>query len=142
MISRKKTAGFTLLEVLVAFVILAALGGALFRTFGISINNIDAADGWARAIEVAQNQLAVASMAQPIRPGTSSGRDGDVQWEVIIEPYMPPPEAEGALGVMNLEAGHTMKVYRLVSTVSFPGRIGGARTFSLVTTKVAMDPER
>ncbi|MDR1529782.1 MAG: prepilin-type N-terminal cleavage/methylation domain-containing protein [Burkholderiales bacterium] len=140
--SRKKWQGFTLLEVLVAFVVLAALGTVLFRALGTALNSIDTADSWGRAVEVAQNQLARASMEQPLKAGTTNGKDGDVQWQIVIEPYAPPPELGESLGVMNLETLHMMKIYRLVATVTFPGMSGNERAFSLSTTKVTMDSTR
>ncbi len=135
----KKTRGFSLLEVLVAFVVLAVLGAALSRLFGGALNNIDSANAWGRALEVAQNQLALASMAMPLRPGSAQGKDGEVKWQIVIEPYVPPPDLSETLGVMNLDAVQAMKIYRLVAIVSFPGA-GMERTLSVATTKVTMDP--
>ncbi len=136
-----RTRGFSLLEVLVAFVVLAVLGAALSRLFGGALNNIDSANAWGRALEVAQSQLTLASMEMPLRPGTTSGKDGEVKWEVVIEPYVPPADIGETFGVMNLDALQPMKIYRLVATVAFPG-MGAERTLSIATTKVTMDPDR
>ncbi|NDP43950.1 MAG: prepilin-type N-terminal cleavage/methylation domain-containing protein, partial [Aromatoleum sp.] len=45
--------GFSLLEVLVAFVILSLVVTALFRVFGGSLANVSAAEDYSRAVIVA-----------------------------------------------------------------------------------------
>jgi len=47
---RRHARGFSLLEVLVAFVILALVAGALFELFGGALRNAGAAGEWTRAL--------------------------------------------------------------------------------------------
>ena len=65
--------GFSLLEVLVAFVILSLVAIALFRLFSGALNNASAADDYSRAVLVAESALATAAAAQPLREATQSG---------------------------------------------------------------------
>lgn len=130
---RSKTRGFSLLEVLAAFVVLALVGTALFRLFGGAMNNAASADAWSRAVQVAQSQLAQAAAMQPLRAMSASGQDGDVRWELSVEPYTPAP-LEGE--TTPLMESLTFKLFRLQVAVRFPGVAGKDRTFALETLKV------
>src|SRR5215212_5727678 len=81
--------GFSLIEVLVAFVILALVATALFRLFSSSLTNVAAAEEWSRALQVAESRLASAASAQPLREATERGAafDGRVKWETAVAPY-------------------------------------------------------
>jgi len=126
--------GFSLLEVLIAFVILALVGTALFRLFGGAMNNAASADAWSRAVQVAQNQLAQASVMQPLRAMSANGRDGDVQWSLIVEPYNPPAlEGETSQPAESL----IYRMFRLEVDVRFPGVANKDRTFALQTFKIS-----
>ena len=54
---RRGARGFSLIEVLAAFVILALVATALFRLFGDSLRNASAAEDWSRALLVAESRL-------------------------------------------------------------------------------------
>ena len=92
---RKRSCGFSLLEVLVAFVILSLVAVALFRLFSAALNNASAADDYSRAVLVAESALATAAAAQPLREATQSGAvdDGRIEWATRVEPSSPPGEA-------------------------------------------------
>ena len=101
MTSRHRTAGFSLLEVLAAFVILALVATALFRLFSGSLSNASAAEEWSRALLLAESQLDLAASAQPLKESTERGTDstGTIQWETSIVAYTPPdttPDVERA----------------------------------------------
>ncbi|MDR2710656.1 MAG: prepilin-type N-terminal cleavage/methylation domain-containing protein [Burkholderiales bacterium] len=125
--------GFSLLEVLVAFVVLAVLGTALFKLFGGAMNNAASADAWSRAVAVAQNQLAQASVMQPLQATSANGKDGDVQWSLIVEPYTPP-----ALDGETTQPAESpiYRMFHLQVDVRFPGVANKDRTFSLETLKI------
>ena len=69
---RNRHCGFSLLEVLVAFVIVALVVTALFRLFGGALGNASAADEWTRALLVAQSRLALAASVEPLREATDA----------------------------------------------------------------------
>ena len=83
--ARARAAGFSLIEVLVAFVILALVATALFRLFSSSLTNASAAEEWSRALQVARVALASAAAAQPLKEASERGADldGRVQWETV-----------------------------------------------------------
>src|SRR5512132_2591046 len=87
-VARTTQAGFSLLEVLVAFVILALVGTALFRLFSGALANASAADDASRAVLVAESVLAEAASTQPLRESTQQGTvdDGRIEWTTRVVP--------------------------------------------------------
>ena len=67
--------GFSLLEVLAAFVILALVATALFRLFGGALGNAGVAEDASRAVLVAQSRLDAAR--GELRAGTQSGTEDE-----------------------------------------------------------------
>ena len=65
--------GFTLLEVLVAFVVLAAGAGILYRTFSTGLLNVDAVTGYNEAIGIAEAKLGALGLEHPLAEGEEAG---------------------------------------------------------------------
>ena len=135
-VRRASAAGFSLLEVLVAFVILSLVATALFRLFGGALNNASAADDWSRALLVAETHLATAANAMPLREVTDQGteKDAPLRWQTKVEPYNPPdtpPELERLSDTM------PTRVYRVTAEVRFPSDSGRDRVVSLSTLRLA-----
>jgi len=131
----RRTSGFSLLEVLVAFIIVALVVTALFRLFGGALGNASAADEYTRALLVAQSRLALAASAQPLRESTDAGSEADssIEWRTSVTPYVPPdgdPDVERASETM------ATRLFRVTVDVSFPGLAGKSRTLTLSTLKV------
>jgi len=127
--------GFSLIEVLAAFVILALVATALFRLFSASLNNASASEEWSRALQVAESQLESAAAAQPLREAADRGTDdtGRVRWESRVTRYVfldVDPELERASE--NLGS----RLYRISVDVKFDGANGRERTLSLATVKM------
>jgi len=83
----RRDRGFTLIEVLVAFAILALTFTVLVRIFG---GGLTAADRVARergAILLARSRLAAVGVETPLALGTSDGEGaGGYRWHVAVEP--------------------------------------------------------
>jgi general secretion pathway protein I len=134
--TRHRTAGFSLLEVLAAFVILALVATALFRLFSGSLSNASAAEEWSRALLLAESQLDLAASAQPLKEATERGTDstGTIRWETSVVAYAPPdtsPDAERAAEMLGT------RLLRVTTEVRFPAAVKGERTLSLSTVKLA-----
>jgi len=133
---RTKDRGFSLLEVLVAFVIISLVATALFRLFGGALANAAAANEWSRAMLVAETRLTVAANAQPLREAVDQGNDSDgrIRWESKVTPYDPPSTPDDIA-----RASETMptRLYRVSVDVRFPSDNGGERKISLTTLKLA-----
>jgi general secretion pathway protein I len=83
--------GFTLLEVLVAFTILALMLTVLLRIFADGFRGMSAAEAHAAAALHAQAALAGVGAEIPLAVGEWSGEHDDgFLWQVSIEPYQEP----------------------------------------------------
>lgn len=88
-------AGFTLLEVLVAFIILGLAAGAVMTAFGSGALKVAQAENERRAALAARSVLALAGSGIPLEAGTQQGTMPDgTRWRMIIRPYEAQP-AEG-----------------------------------------------
>ena len=121
-------AGFSLLEVLVAFVILALVATALFRLFG----NAGIAEDASRAVLVAQSRLDAARTE--LRADSGVEDDGRIAWSTRVEPWES-PDTPGALGAATQVIA--TQLYRVSVEVRYPGAGGRERALELSTLKVA-----
>jgi len=133
-----RVSGFSLIEVLAAFVILALVGTALFRLFSGALGNASLADEYGRATLYAESRLALIGVETPLREGTLQGTsdDGVYRWSASVAPYSPPgttPDMETAAAAM------AVRLWRLAVTVSWPGATPGSeRSISLASARVAL----
>jgi general secretion pathway protein I len=134
---RTRAAGFSLLEVLVAFVILALVGTVLFRLLGASLNNAGLADEYSRAVLYAESRLTAATVEARLREGSDQGasEDGRYAWSTKVEPYSPPGMTADQERMAQMLP---TRLWRLTVTVTWPTDIGGQRTLALSTVRMAM----
>ncbi len=127
--------GFSLLEVLAAFVILSLVATALFRLFSTSLNNASAAEEWSRALLVAQSQLEEAAATQPLRVQDERGVDesGRVRWTSRVVTYTV-PNVDQELDRASEQLA--MRLYRISVDVTFDGADGRERSLSLATMRL------
>lgn len=133
--------GFSLLEVLAAFVILALVATALFRLFSGALQNAAAAEDWSRAVLTAESRLAAAASVQPLQVTIERGdeRDSGLRWETRVEAWEAPgvdPE------LARVSEAMATRLYRIEVDVRFPGIAGRERTLSLATVKLAAKDAR
>ena len=134
----QRVRGFTLFEVLVAFVILALVGTALFQLFGGALNNASVADEYSRAALLAESRLASAAVeTNPLREGGDQGTtdDGKYSWETKIEAYTPPGTTDDQA---RLAQTVPMRLFRISVNVTWPGTFGAQRSVSLATVRLAL----
>ncbi|WP_295442123.1 prepilin-type N-terminal cleavage/methylation domain-containing protein [uncultured Thiodictyon sp.] len=134
MTRRRRQRGFSLLEVLVAFAILAVSLGVLLQIFSRVTTSTMTTAQYSRAVALAESRLAAVGSAIPLKEGTSSGDPEDgFAWELAIVPFAlsATPVPEGfAVGVMPVAA------YRV--TVIVLWRDGArARRLALSTLRLA-----
>ena len=127
--------GFSLIEVLVAFVILALVATSLFRLFSSSLTNASISEEWSRALQVAESRLATAAAAQPLKEASERGTDldGRVEWQINVTPYVVAdvdPELDRASETL------AMRLLRISVDVKYKGGDGRERTFSLATVRM------
>jgi general secretion pathway protein I len=93
--NRSGERGFTLLEVLVSFVILAISLGVLLEVFSSGVGRADDGEQQRRAVLLAQSLLARIGTEEPLGPGERSGTADGLRWHesvvaLLIDPKQPP----------------------------------------------------
>ena len=110
----KQMQGYSLIEVLVAFTILALALTVLFRIFSGGLRNVDASADYALAVLVAEGKLAEPGVSTPLQIDTADGVEADkFTWYRSITQYEPAAaKFDNPLGV---------RAYRIVVNVEWPG---------------------
>src|ERR1700712_52884 len=91
-----RDAGFTLLEVLVAFVIAALALGVLFQGAMEGLGAVHLADRTTEALSRARSHLAAVGHGIPLRTQTQQGEDGSgFSWSLAIRPLESAPLSQG-----------------------------------------------
>ena len=92
MLSRRHNQGYTLIEVLVAFMIMALALTVLLRIFSGGLRNISVSSDYAQAVLIAESRLAAAGIDGPLFPGETTGFDGEqFEWTRRVTEYLPSP---------------------------------------------------
>jgi general secretion pathway protein I len=91
----RRARGFTLLEIIVAFTILAVALVSLLQAFGTGLRGLSAAQASAGAVMIARSKLEEVGLTIPLRDGESSGEtDQGYEWRVSISRIEDPDLAE------------------------------------------------
>jgi general secretion pathway protein I len=118
--------GYTLLEVLVAFVILSGAVIMSFRIFGDGLARLNATDRQIRMVATAQDQLSQLQLKPVLQPGITSGVSGEYTWTVTLTPYPGKANAPGAVSLVRVR----VEVH--------PQHQGDASAYDLETTLLAV----
>lgn len=119
--------GFTLIEVLVAFAVLAMLLGAIYQTFSSGLNASARAERRAVAALHAQSVLAAVGADGPISQGEATGElDGGYRWQTSVR--------------LLESAGETARLdaFEVIVTVSWEATLGRQGSVSLNTLRLAV----
>jgi general secretion pathway protein I len=76
------SAGFTLIEVLVAIAVLAVVLGAIGAVVGNTVRTIHSVDRRLPILETAQSLIAALPARDALQPGTQSGTSGEFRWRI------------------------------------------------------------
>jgi general secretion pathway protein I len=80
--------GFTLIEVLVALMILAVSLGIIFSVFSVGLRGRKAAEDYERATQLAESKLDSIGIDETIQEGVTVGRfDDRFGWKTVVAPY-------------------------------------------------------
>jgi general secretion pathway protein I len=133
--------GFSLLEILVAFTVLAVSLGVLMQVFSGSLRHAEVAEDQAKAVAIGQSLLAAAGVEQRLTAGESQGRVGDRHsWRLRVVPFdreLPGADANGT----NPSNG-AMELWEVAIEVFWgDGEPGAGRRLVLSSIKLQV-PER
>jgi general secretion pathway protein I len=130
--AREKLRGFTLIEVLVAFAILAVTLTALIQVFSTGLRSIMSVERYASATLLARSALEEVGTEIPLGAGERSANAGDgFAWHVRITPTLAPLASPGGLVVP----------YQVAVTVTWPRGSLTLTTLRLATLAVAPGEE-
>jgi len=87
--TKRQVRGYTLIEVLIAMMILALALTVLMRIFSGGLRNIAVSADYAHAVLLAEAQLAAAGSSEALAPGETYGNEDDkFRWTRTVEEYM------------------------------------------------------
>lgn len=126
----KSQRGYSLLEVLVAFAILALAVGTILSLFATGLRNTAVASDYARALTLAESQLAYFQGIDPLQleSGESEGVEEGFSWHSRISPYDDVAAASSA-----------SRLYRIDVDVNWEGN-GKPRSVQLSTLRIGKAP--
>ena len=128
MCPRKRSRGYTLVEVLVAFMIMALALTVLLRIFSSGVRNVGIASDYAQAVLIGESRLATAGIDEGLAPGETSGVEVDgFHWTRRVTTYE--PSVEYATHVKGTRA------YFVTVTVTWPNG-EKERSINLSTVKL------
>lgn len=128
-----RQAGFSLLEILVAFSIMSLSLGVLLRIFAGGGHIAATADEYSRAILTAESLMAGIGIETPLKPGVTQGQLPDgYRWDINVYPY---PLDQGLLGG---ESQIGFKPYWVELTVEW-GDEEDPRAFNLTSLRLIPD---
>ncbi len=124
--------GFTLLEVLVAFAVLAVALGVAFEIFATGLRGARSADALTRAVLIAESRLARIGVETELTPGESEGETDDgTRWRIEIHDQPAEDGDEERVVTPSLPV-----LLDIIVTVSW-GDAAGRQSFVLRTSRLA-----
>lgn len=125
-----------MLEVLVAFLVLALSLAVVMRIFAGGLDHIGAANNYTQALTLAQSLLDTQGRESPLVVGETRGEtENGLEWQITVTPYQ---DAETA-GTGGVEfAAHPLQLLRIEVSVQWDKERKTPRSLSLSTLRVAV----
>jgi general secretion pathway protein I len=164
-IAMHRQSGFSLIEMVAAFLVFAIGIGILMQILATSMHNTRQSSDYTMAALWAQSKLDVVGVGEPIEPGSTNGRfDDDYSWQLDIQQIDPtsvePPPQQYVMGSNSLQqqnqgdprmtagAGNPgalqvapFDLYQVDLTVSWGGRFGSSQHSARFSTLRTMNPD-
>ena len=133
-----REAGFTIVEVLAAFVVFGLAFAGVMQLFTSGLRDAQLADEYARAVMIAQSRLATFTASEKMEEGAGAGVETPFAWSLTALPYDDRQEdpASAAQGEYRL----AVRLLRVESRVSWAAADGRDREVRLATLVLARQP--
>jgi general secretion pathway protein I len=135
---RRGQAGFTLIEIVVAFVLLSLVLATGFEIFSGGLRRVGDLENYSRAVVIAQSRIAAAGAEEPLRAGQTQGETEDrhFRWTMAVAPFEdePPPPGQPQPGP------GTYMLYRVDVRVNWAAADTRERSFALSTLGLGTRP--
>ncbi len=132
--------GFSLLEILVAFSILALTLGVLMQIFSGSLRNAEMAHDQAQAVALAQSLLAAAGIETPLTAGETSGQAGN-KFRWLLQAQLFHEEPQTAVVAPATGASPRLELWEVKVEIHWGGDSATTRrSFSLSSLRLQMPP--
>lgn len=128
--------GFSLLEILIAFAIMAVALTIVLRIFGSGVNNAVISEEYTVAIQIAESLMARTGVETPLQIGETTGNEADkYDWQVVVSPV-----AQGqaqAAGAANAQQPNNpaLQLMSIKVRINWGEEDGSQRTLELHTLK-------
>jgi len=125
---RGRQRGFTLLEVVVAFVVLSLILTSVFQVFSAGLGRAGDLDDYSRALVVAQSKLAAAGIEEQVKEGETSGETPDRRYRWGLAVQKAPQAKEDGTATQG-----AFDLYRVEVRVAWNSADGRERSLAMAT---------
>ena len=127
--------GFSLLEILVAFTLLAVAMGVLMQIFSSGVNGASLAGRYAKATMYAESKLASVGIEGELKESATAGKfDDDFSWAMAVRVYQDPFPKEAS--VVDFEKLMPTQLYEIELNVVFTADDRRERVVKLSTLRL------
>lgn len=132
----RSQSGFTLLEVVVAFVVLSLVLSVVFEVFSTWLSRTASLSEQSQALSLARSRLAAVGLEDAVKEGETSGDSNDrrYRWRLRIERV--PESADASATPMK----STYSLYRAESRVEWKGSDGRDHALALANLQLGPRP--
>ena len=136
---RRRQAAFTLIEVVVAFVLLVAVLATVIEIFSTGMARASDTELYSRALVMAQSNLATAGVDEPLAEGDKGGESEDhvFRWVLTVQRSPENDVVAASQGSRPAQGGYTL--YHVESRVAWQTGIGTERRIALATLVLAQN---
>jgi general secretion pathway protein I len=141
--AQRRAGGFTLVEVVVAFLLLSVVLTTVFEIFTSGMARAGELDNYSRALAIAQSELASAGVEETLAEGEVRGESDDRQfrWTVTVRRHEEPasPTSAAATGTQPAAQPIPYGLYRVDARVDWKSGAGTDRHVALSTLLLAQN---
>jgi general secretion pathway protein I len=133
-----REAGFTIVEVLAAFVVFGLALAGIMQLFSSGLRDAQLADEYARAVMIAQSRLAGFTAVEQVEERGADGTEDRFRWRITAAAY--DERAETPDADRSRDANLRVRLVRVDSVVAWAAADGRERDVRLSTLVLASKP--